>query len=349
MAALTDHQAGWAVEGTYGTPVTATKFVPMMESSKMDWDPMPIQPSGLWVGAPGGVDRADRRFAGIGQGKGSLVVEAASKGQGTLWQAACGTSTSTLVSGSTYQQVHTPTVTGTVLPSLTFQHGIVDNTGTVNPETFAGVTVTDWVLDIPKGAGADSSAKFTLNLDAKSLSTVTGLSTFVGPSGASLYSWAGGGIGTTTITVGGTLTPPTTNALASVSGGTVNGNFSSITLTSNNNVDTGRWVPGGRNQPTVGKRSHTVKFDYEYNDNVWRALQISQGVTSLLIDIPTSESLSTGTARLQVAFPAIKINSGAFPEPTPGSTVITSVEAQVLWDGTNQPFYVVLRTADAAL
>jgi hypothetical protein len=349
MAALTDHQCGWVVESVFGTPLTVTRFAPFMESSKLDFDAMPLQGTGLWAGSPGGVDRADRRFAGIGQAKGSLIFEAASKGLGNFIQSACGTGTHTLVSGSTFQQVMTPTVAGAVLPSLTIQQGVTDNTGTVNPETFAGCTVTDWQLEIPRGAGPDSLAKWTFNIDGKTLSTATGLATFAPPAGATLYSWAAGGIGTAAITVGGTLTPATTTALASVAGGTVSGNFGGITLKSDNNVDIGRWVPGGRNQPTVGKRKHTIQFDYEYTDNTYRALQISQGVTSLLIDIPTSEALSTGTARLQIAVPAMKIDAGALPEPTKGDTVVTQVSASILWDGTNQPFQIVQRTADTVI
>ena len=121
MATLTDHQLGMVAESTYGTAPVVTRFLQMLESTKMDFDPMPLQGVGMTVGAPGGVNRADRRIVGIGKGSGTLNVEAISKGLGVLLNASAGTATSTLVSGTTFQQNYTPTVANTLLPSIAVQ------------------------------------------------------------------------------------------------------------------------------------------------------------------------------------------------------------------------------------
>ena len=134
MANLTDGQIMNVAEGTYGTPVTVTRAVPALSDSTHDFDPTPYQGMGLYVGAPAGVVRSDRRGAGLGQGKLVAIYEAHSKGLGVMLNAAFGLSTHTLVSGSTFQQVFTAP-TGAVLPAQTIQYGVPDNTGTVRPHT----------------------------------------------------------------------------------------------------------------------------------------------------------------------------------------------------------------------
>jgi Phage tail tube protein len=335
---LTDHQLGMVAEVTYGTPPLVTRFLQMLDDAKFDFDPMPLQGVGMTVGAPGGINRADRRIPGIGKGSGTISVEAVSKGLGVLLNACAGTGVSTLVAGSTFQQNFTPTLANTLLPSLAVQAGIVDNTGVVNPFTFAGVSVNKWTLECPEGGIAKLKAEF----DAKSMATATALATASYAAAPSLFSFIGG-----TITLGGAVTVPTATAIGV--GGTANGNIRSWALSSDNNLDDGRWVVGSRNQPTVGKRKHSLKFRYEYNDNTVRTNLLAQSSVSFTATHVTTEALSTGVATLQLVIPAIKINPGSIPEPTLGQTVVTDVEAEILWDGTNQPFYVVLRTADTTL
>jgi Phage tail tube protein len=338
VGVLTDHQLGMVAEVTYNTPPVVTRFLQMLSDSKIDFDPMPLQGMGMTVGAPGGVNRADRRIAGIGRGSGTISVEAVSKGLGVLLNACAGTGVSTLVAGSTFQQNYTPTVAGTLLPSLAVQAGIVDNTGTVNPHTFAGVSIDKWVLECPEGGIATLKADF----DARSMATATALATASYAAAPSLFSFVGG-----TITLGGAVTVPTATALGT--GGTANANVRSWSLSSENSLDDGRWVIGGRNQPTVGKRKHSLKFRYEFNDTTTRAALLAQSSVSFTATHVTTEALSTGFATLQLVIPAMKINPGSIPDPTLGQTVIVDVDAEILWDGVNAPFYVVIRTADSAL
>lgn len=344
MANSTDHRIMCVAEVAYGTPVAVSRAVPCLAESTHEWDPTPYQGVGLHVSAPGGVDRSDRRGAGLGRGELTEKYEAVSKGLGVALNAAFGTGTSTLVSGTTYQQVFTPTVTNTTLPSRTVQYGIVDNTGTVAPHTYAGVVVDEVEFDLP--SGPDSVGTWTFTSDAKALSTATGAGTWTPASGGSLFGlWSS----TSSIALGGTLTVPTTTALASTTG-TDTSACKGFNFTMRNNIDRERWVPASRNAPTVRKRELEVKFSYEFNATTLRDLQISQGATSMLVSLATAESLSTGYATLQFAVPAMKIDTGALPPmPAGGETVVSDVTAKILWDGTNQPIYVVQRTADSAL
>jgi hypothetical protein len=343
VANLTDHHLMCVAETVFGTPVAVSRAVPFLPDSTHEWNPTPYQGKGLWVGAPGGVFRADRRGAGIGQGKLVEKYEAQSKGLGVALNAALGTSTHTLTTGTTYQQVFTPTVTGTVLPSRTVQYATVQNGGTASPHTYAGVSVDSLELEIPEGP--DGIATWTLESDAKSLATATSAGTFTPAASASLFgSWSTAGV----VTLGGTVTAPTTTVLASSNGTTVT-DLLSLTLSVKNNLDVGRWGIGTRGQPTVGRRELSVKWKQEFNATTVRDLLISQGNTALLVTLQTGEALSTGNATLQLAIPAMKVDTGSLPNPTDGETVVSDVEATILWDGTNQPLYVVTRTADTAL
>lgn len=341
MANLTDHQFGTAVEATYNVANTVTRFYRIKESSTFQVEPMPLQGEGLSVGAPGGVNLASRRVAGIGKGTGKISLELVSRGLGQLLRAATGTSTVSLVAGSLYQHNFTPTVVDTFLPSFTSQMSVVNNVGTSLPTTFSGCTVSQFTVSCPEGG----IATLELDVDARSYTTATPLAVAGYPAADSMFTYVGG-----SVRLGATpaFVPPTSTALAS-GGGTVNSGIRSWELSSSNNIDDGRWVIGGRNQPTRGKVAHTLKFDYEYNDNVMRDALLNQSTLSFTATLTTTEAISAGFATFQLAIPAIKINAGSWPEPTNGETVKTSVEAEILWDGVNQPYYISMLTADTAL
>lgn len=345
MAVLTDHQLGVIAETTYGTPLVPSRFYRFLESSKIQPDPMPLQGVGLSVGTPGGINLASRRIPGIGKASGTIALECVSKGLGVLLNACTGTSVSTQVGATaTYQQTFTPTVVNAVLPSLTAQLAVVNNNGVSTPNTYAGVTVSQFELSCPEGGIVQLSA----DVDAKAWSTATALATASFSAADSMFTYVGGAItlGTTPTFVAPVAATPT----LATAGGTINGNIRSWSLTSSNNIDDGRWVMGTRNQPTVGKRSHMLKFDYEYNDNTMRDALLAQSTLSFTATHTTTELISAGSfATLQLAIPAIKINAGSFPEPTLGQTVRVSVDAEILWDGVNSPYFISLRTADTAL
>jgi hypothetical protein len=343
MATMLDHQLGLKKETTYNTPVVVDRFFEWLPGDGIDWDPDVVQGEGLRVGSQ--VARAGRRVALVGQGSGSLKWELASKGMGTVLEGCWGTATSTLVSGTTYQQVFTPVVSGTYLPSYTAQEGITKPGGTQDAYTYGGVTIGSFEVEMP----ATGIGTLAVEVDARSLATGTALASATYPATPTLYASALPTAGA--MTIAGTLTVPTTTALGSIAGGT-NVAVKSWKLAVNNNIDDERDVIGGRNQPTVGLREIKLTTTVEYDattGTVFRDAQIGQSSTPILLTSNTAEALSTGTATLQLALPACFIDSGAIPMPGDGKTVTTDIEWSVLDNLTQVPAYMLLRTADTAL
>lgn len=340
MGSVLDHSVGFGAEITYGTPVAPTRWLEWLPGDGLRYDPRIVQGAGLRVGSK--MARSTRRASVFGQGSGQVKAELLTKGFGIPLQACFGTGASTLVAGTTFQQLFTPTQTAAVLPAVTVQEGIARNDGTIDPYTWAGCTVASFEIDCPTG----EIVTLSMTLDARTVATATALTAPVMPTSANLYHWA-----LATAKLGGVLTAPTTTTLAS-SAGSLSTLFKSFNLTIDNNIAMDRWVISpGRNQPIPGVRSGKLKATIEYNDASVRDLLVSQAASTLLLELTTTEALSTGFATMQLAFSDMRLNSPeAFPVPTNGEPVTCDVEWEVM-DNTvaTQPVYMALRTADNAL
>lgn len=342
MATMLDHQVGWGKESAYGTPATVSRFGEWLPKSGIEWDPNIVQGEGLRVGSS--VARAGRRVALVGKGKGKLQFELASKGLGNMLEACWGTGVSTLVSGTTYQELFTPVTTTGYLPSLTIQEGIVQAGGAVDAYTYAGCTIKSF--DLEQG---DKLLTLQTEIDAHSLATATALATASYPTTPTLYS--AGLPASGALTLGGTMTVPTTTALGSIAIG-ANAAIKKWTLSVDNGIDEKRDRIGDRGQPTAGLREIKIKTEIEYDSvtgTVLRDAYIGQTRTPLLVTSTTAEALSTGVATMQLALPACYIDSGAIPQPSEGEVVTTELEWSVLDDLISVPAYMVMRTADTAL
>ena len=344
MAGMLDHQVGWIPEVTYNTGLTVTRFGEWLAGNGMDFDPNVVQGKGLRVGSA--VDRAGRRVPLVGKAEGKLMFELCSKGFGTLFKGCWGTGVSTLVSGSTYQELFTAALAGTYLDSFTVQEGLVKPGGTVDAYTYAGCTFTGFELEMP----ADGIGTLSVDVDGRSLTTATGLATATYPATPTLF--AGGLPITGAMTVGGTLTVPVAIVMGSTAGGTAVPGIKSWTLSVDNGADTEREVIGGRNQPTIGRREIKLKTEVEYDaltGAVFRDLLLSQASTPILLNSFTAETLTVGTAQLQLALPAAFIDSGPIPQPGEGETVTTEIEWSILDNLISIPAYMAMRTADVTL
>jgi hypothetical protein len=272
---------------------------------------------------------------------GDLDIELASKGFGLLLQSAMGVGTSTLVSGTTYQQLFTPSVSAT-LPKLTLQKGVVRTDGTVDPYTYTGVTVDAFEINCPNGDIV--SMKFTL--DAKDLATATAYTAPSYPAApVQLFNFAGG-----SITVGGAVTVPTTTALAS--GGTAVANVRDFNLKVDNVLKTDRFNFGGggkKSQPTLGMSLGTGSMTIEYDSSTIRDAYIADTPLTLTLTFVTPQALSVGVETFQIVIPEIKLN-GDIPNPNGTDMVVLTVPFDVLDNLTAAfPLYLAMRTADNAL
>jgi hypothetical protein len=345
IGTLLDHSVGMAIESAFATGVTPTRFNEWSPGNGLDFDPLVAEGAGIRQGSR--FDRSGRRVGVIGKGSGPLMFDVLSKGFGLWWQWGFGTSISTLVSAATYQQVHTTALPGgTVMKSATIQEGIVQaGAGTIDTYTYTGATCKSLELTCSSSSPL-LTAKF--DTDAKALGVATAYATpAYANTGATVFNW-----GSLTATIGGTFTAPTTNTLASSASPTAVA-IRGVTFTLDNGIDDGRWVPGSRNQPTIGERGGIIKLEVEYDavtGTLLRDAQIAQTNIGPFIATWSGATLGVGVETLQIAVPDLRINSGAIPVPSDDKTIVTSIELKVT-DGlvAPEPIWLLTRTADTAL
>ena len=335
MAALQDASVGTAVESTYGTPVTVTRWYEFVDES-FDYEKTVKQGAGIRVASK--VGRSGRRVVTETQAKGDLTVELVSKGLGTLLQTCFGTGVSTLVSGTTYQQNFT---LGSTPPSMTVQKGLVRADGTVDPYTYNGGVVDSFEIDCPQGDIAKLKSSFVF----RDVLTATAYAAPSYATGGSLFHFAQGAI-----TIGGTVTAPTTTALAT--GGTTVANVRDFNLKVDNHLTADRFNYGGAGKmaaPTLGLRNISGHMTVEYTDQTLVTAYMADTPLALSLTFTSAETLSTGTAQFQITLPEIKLN-GELPKANGTDLITLGVDFDVLDNLTAaQPIWVSLRTADTAL
>ena len=340
MATLLDSQVGVGRESPWKTPVTVSKFHQPNASGGMRWDAGIQQATPIRVGSIG--DRADREWTAGAKATGGFEYDLTSKGFGVPLESAWGTATSTLVSGTTFQQVFTPGRTGTTRPSSTIQQATVRTDGSVDAYTYAGCTVDSFEIDLP------TNGKVTLKLNyvGYALATATALATASFPAAESLFEFD-----QAVLQYGGTLTAPTTTALASMAGGTTATEFLSFNLACNSNLNERPSMAAGNwNQPLFGKFDATVKAAAEYQNSTWRDAYLNRTSNAMLLTLTTSEALSSGFATMQIALPIVRPLTPMGPDLANGDVPQFDFEGKVFDDVANARMaFMVLRTSDSAL
>lgn len=335
MVNLMDNQWGMALEGTYNTPVTVTRFYTWLDDVNSNWDIRRRDPAGLFP-ASNRTRRMDRVFLPIGQGTVVVKTELASRQGALLANAAMGVSTLTAITGGS-QIMLTPGITGTVLPSYTIQVVKVLNNGSQSAETYAGCTAVSAEIEVPD----DGIATIMVTFDARSYTTATAIATFAITAGAFLFDASNGAAG-----LFGTLTAPTTTTLAT--GLTAYANVKTWKLAWDNTADTARWVLGGRNQPTIGELKPVLTATVEFNDTIVQAAYLGLTAMPFTATHTTAEVLSTGNSQFQCVIPASYLDTG-IPEAVE-TTATQDIQATVKYGTAGlPPFYLIWRTADTVL
>jgi len=292
------------------------------------------QGQGLRVG--GRVARSARRVVPTSDASGDVTFEASSKGMGLWWQLAMGTGSSTLVTTGTSQQLFTLADTP---GSATVQVGLPEAGGTVDAYTYAGSMCTGFTVNFPNA----DIATVQFSLDHCSLATGTALATASYPSSPSLFHFAGGSISN------GTLTAPTSTALASAATPVADVRAGSVQV--NHNLATDRFNfgnSGKKAKPTVGLREITGSLTVEYDVTTWRDAVINDTPMCLVLTF-TGAALSSGTETLQIVLPEVKFDSPL--AQANGTDLITTDLSFTVLDNLTaaQPIWIVCRTADTAL
>lgn len=331
----TDSAVGVGVESTFGTYATVNRFIEFTEED-FDIDKQVKQGAGLRVGAR--LNRSARRVVTSKDVKGSLSFEQMSKGSGLLWAAAFGSGTSTVVAGATYQQVFR---FGDVPGSLSVQKTIPQDDNILKAFTFLGCMVNTWELACDNGDLLKAKMEFL----GKSVGTEQAAEAVSYVATPTMYHFAQG-----TVALAGALTAPTNTVLAS-SATPAAANVRSFTVSGDNKLGTRRnfGSAGAISRPRTGNREAKGKMVIEFDSN-FSDKYISDTSLSALLEFDTGVALSTGTEKLQIAIPEIKLN-GEIPKASSDGEVITlDVDFDILDNLTAAyPLYLAMRTSDAAL
>lgn len=344
MTVQLDSSLGLKKETTYGTAVTVDQFVEFTSES-LDRQADYVQGAGLRVGSR--VARSGRRLLGKDGGAGSITLEACTKGLGLFLEAALGVVTSNGVPSATgaYQHNFTPSTTDP-LPSYTIQKGIPPiGGGTTHAYTFLGAVCKSLGINAKNSEIVEISTEWA----ARQVVTSEAYATPSYPASNELFTFTHG-----EIVLGGTLTKPTTTALAS-STASAAANVVDVDLKWDNGLDEGGRTIGGAGlvvrKPILGMGSVSGSMTVEYDSTTLRDAYLNQTDLALVLTFTHTTEIGTGTpvpCVLQVVVPVIRLE-GEIPKAGNGSAITQKVDFTGL-DGlasATSPLYVVYRSTDA--
>lgn len=294
-------QLGIGEESTYGTAVSRTRFLEF-NSESLALEKNIVQGGGLRASGSG-YQRASRRAYTTRSVTGDIELDVATRGMGLLFKHMLGTSASAVISGSSYQQVHTPgALTG---KSLTVQVGRPNAGGTVVPFTYTGVKFTDWELSCAVG----EILTLSLTVDGEDVTTATGLDTATYTS-AEVFHFAQGAL-----VLGGTVA--TASGVASLTGGTTVAEVTGATISGTNPMKTDRFffgASGVKAEPIENDwRTVTGSLDAEFvNAATIYDLHAADTETALRLTFTGPTAISGGNyPTLEVLIPSIRFDTGA--------------------------------------
>lgn len=177
-------QLGFAQETTYGTEVTVTRFVPMVDESL---ETVPTQLESAGVIASQLVLRTQQWSQGMKLSSGDVGLELYDRSVGLLFKHALGSVTT---SGTQAPFTHTFTPSDLTSLGLTIQVGRPDRGGTVRPFTYAGCKIATWEVAVAAG----EIATLGLGITAKSEVTSTSLASASYTSGIAPMTFVGGSV-----------------------------------------------------------------------------------------------------------------------------------------------------------
>lgn len=333
-----DAQLGYALETTYGTPVTVNKFQEF-NSESLTWEPTWLEPSGLRAGTK--FKRASRLVQSRQTVSGSIELEHATRNMGTLWKLALGSSvtTPTLVLGSAYKQVHVP---GDYIgKSATFQVGRPEPGGTVRAHTYAGCKVAGWEFSCSDG----EYATLSLDIEGRSESTATALASASYVAGAEVFNFSQ----VTVFKLGGTATT-SAGETTIASGVTVPTVVSGVTISGETPMATERYGLGNaglKNEPLENDiPTVTGTLSAEWDRTTFYDLFKANTTTALELRFEGSTISGTDKNTLSFILPAVKFK-GVAPNVDGPDVIQADVDFEAYSDETNPVIQVKLISADS--
>lgn len=319
-----------APESTYGTAATVDRRMMYTGDLDIDWAPNDQSSEVIEPGATATVGSSYRPTEMV---TGTYPFEMKSKGFGRLLKAACGSSTSTLVSGGVYQQNHTLGV-GPLFDANTWQavRKLVDGTDDVH--TFLGMCIKSIEFTMDNAGVLKGVAEFI----GRAMSTAIAKAS-VSVVATNRFTFAGFSIAT------GTLTEPTATVLGSCVT-PLDGVRTWMVKVENNIVEDDYRANGGglMSQPSVLQRAVTGQFEARNTAQIQalRAVWRSNGM------IPLAVNFTNGTDVVQFIIPHARLTNPVTPNAD-GNLPTVTCQFEGLLGTAAQPFWCVVRTTDTAL
>lgn len=297
-----DAQIGFAQETTWGTPVTVTRFIEF-NSENLKYDPTWLEPNALHKGIK--FKRASRASISRSSVSGDVTFDINTLGMGMLVRNMLGSAvtTTTLIAGSAYKQVHVPGDYRGL--GLTVQVGRPEaSTGTVRPHTFEGCKVSKWDFSLKD----NDTPNLKLAMDGQAEATATALATASYLSGSSTYNFS-----QATLKLGGT---PTTSAGETTigSGVTVATIVKDISFSGSTPMATQRFGIGNAGQKSEqlenGIPTITGKLSAEFNKAELYDVFTATTTTALQLDL-TGAAIGANNYLFSIIVPAAKLKAAA--------------------------------------
>lgn len=338
MTTQLDSSIGIVKEPTYGTTTTVTHF-PEFLTENFNWKPAFMQGHGFRQGSR--TPRNERRALGKNYAEGDLELECVAKGIGIFFEAWLGQSVSTALTAPAFQQNFTM-ATSDPVNSYTIQKGVPLIGGAVQQHTLSGAVCTKGDLTSAQG----DIVKLKTSWNAKKVDTTTAYAVPSYIASNEPFTFVEGAI-----TVGGTVTAPTTTTLAT--GGTSVADIVDFSLSLDNKLNVDGYTYGGGGQqtrrPTLGEAAITGKLTAEFDVVTYRDAYLNQTPLNLVLTFTSTTSIATSIYNtLQVYLPLIKLE-GDLPNATNGVTR-QAMNFTGLDGGSGvSPITVCLRTLDTAV
>jgi hypothetical protein len=335
-----DCSIGFKEQVDFATQIVVDRFLEFTDET-FDFERSYYQGAGMRPGSR--APRSPRKSLVSDGAAGDIGLEVPSKGLGALLRLLFGVSTSTLVTTGVYQQLFTLTKTD-FLPVATMQVGIPRlGANTVDTFTMVSAFATQFGLAL----GNADVLKLTSSWRAKQLLLDTAYATPSYPSSVDLLSFVGA-----SLKIGGSVTPPTTTALAS--GGTPVGDVTDFSINIDQGLDDGGRYIGGAGKlgrpGAVGQAAITGSLTADYDAVVFRdAIAAGTGLALVARFEGPVEIASGYKATLEVTCPDIRFE-GELPKSN-GGGVIQQTLPFTAYDNlvAAEPIYVATRTTDSAL
>lgn len=329
---------GWARETTPGTIVTPSRWGEF-NSETLACEKVVVQGQGLRGG--GLYPRTARRVVVGRNAGGDINLDVATNGMGLLLESMLGgTSTSAVVSGTAYQQVHQP---GAAVKTLTIQKLVPEMvTGTLKPFTYNGCKVTSWTINFAK----DAIVTLSITVDAWDEVTTTSAGTPSYSSTTNVFHF-----GQAALLIGGTAS--TTSGLVSVSGGTAIAGITGGSITGSTGIRTGsenRYLNGKIDQGQNDWRgvSGSLSLDFINESDVVDLYEADTGATLRLTFTGTTAITGAVYPVFEVLIPRIFFG-GETPQVSGPGVISLTAPFTGGDDGTNAALQIRTVTSDNAV